>query len=234
MKVAGNRRRRSAAGQAALVCLALLPAGWGCKPGLDYAKPALDVPGGVPRADRAALLVLARRSLRGALTNKFSRPPMDGLTLTARARRPQGVFVSLYYARLSGHSRGKLRGCTGTIKPERPLFQDVMRYTRAAARADTRTSRVSPAELDQIQIEIAAISPPRKIAGPGEIVLGKHGVIIERGDRRATFLPHVPPDRKWDLPRTLNNLSLKAGLPEGAWREKGTRLKIFTAQVWSE
>jgi AMMECR1 domain-containing protein len=47
------------------------------------------------------------------------------------------------------------------------------------------------------------------------------------------FLPQVAPEQGWDLETTLQNLSLKAGLPADAWKE-GASFQVFQADVFGE
>jgi len=38
----------------------------------------------------------------------------------------------------------------------------------------------------------------------------------------------------WDREEFLQNTCLKAGLPPDAWREDGTRIEVFEAEVFGE
>jgi AMMECR1 domain-containing protein len=67
-----------------------------------------------------------------------------------------------------------------------------------------------------------------------EIVLGKHGIVLEKGRRRALFLPQVPGEQGWNLPQTLDALAHKAGLPRDAWRAPDAKFSVFTGQVFEE
>ena len=71
------------------------------------------------------------------------------------------------------------------------------------------------------------------MASHNDIVLGKHGVVLSKGNRRAVYLPQVAPEQNWTLEETLNHLSLKARLPADAWRE-GARFNVFEADVFGE
>ena len=64
-------------------------------------------------------------------------------------------------------------------------------------------------------------------------MLGKHGIVIEKGGRTAVFLPQVPGEQGWDLPTTLSHLSTKAGLSPDAWKE-GASFTVFEAIVFGE
>jgi len=76
-------------------------------------------------------------------------------------------------------------------------------------------------------------TPPAPVASWRDIVLGRDGMTLEKSRRVAVFLPQVAPERGWDLATTLTHLSLKAGLPEGAWRS-GATFETFRAEVFHE
>jgi len=141
--------------------------------------------------------------------------------------RPAGAFVTL-------HKAGRLRGCIGTFEAQEPLAQMAVRMGAAAAVQDPRFSPVTLEELDECEIEISVLSPPRPITSPDEIEIGRHGVQLGRGVHRGVFLPQVAPEQGWDRDTMLDHLCLKAGLPEDAWRRGPVELEVFTAEVFSE
>ncbi|MFC2140489.1 AmmeMemoRadiSam system protein B, partial [Candidatus Auribacterota bacterium] len=138
----------------------------------------------------------------------------------------RGAFVTL-------HKQGSLRGCIGYIEPIKPLLKTVVENAVNACSKDTRFNKVSEAELKNIDIEISILSVPEKIKSHEEIVIGKHGVILEKGFYRSVFLPQVAPEQGWDVKETLDNLSYKAGLPPSGWKE-GATFSTFTADVFGE
>lgn len=181
----------------------------------------------ISAADRKTLLRLARRSLVAAVSGLEPNALTDELRITPRLKRRQGAFVTLKKA-------GRLRGCIGTILPHHPLYEAVIRNARNAALHDSRFSPVTLAELDQLEVEISALSIPAPVGGPADIVVGTHGIILARGQAMATFLPHVATEQGWDRDTTLTHLSRKAGLGPTAWRDAETQFQVYTAEVWSE
>jgi MEMO1 family protein len=140
--------------------------------------------------------------------------------------RPLGAFVTL-------RERGQLRGCIGRFEPDIPIYKVVMEMAIAAATQDYRFPPVSERELDKLEYEISVLSPLRKVKTWKEIEIGKHGVEVVRGTRRGVFLPQVATETGWDLETFMNNLcEHKAGLPSDAWKDPGTDLFVFTAQVF--
>ena len=58
------------------------------------------------------------------------------------------------------------------------------------------------------------------------MTIGVHGLLVERGRGRGLLLPQVPVEWGWDVPMFLRHACLKAGLPEDAWRDGGTSLRL--------
>jgi len=177
--------------------------------------------------DRRLLLRLARRTLEIRL-EKGRMPEVEdlGIEITEAMRRPRAAFVTL-------HREGRLRGCIGGLHATRPLFREVMARAVQAALEDGRFEPVEAKELPELHLEISVLTPPRPVASPAEIVLGRHGIILEKDGRSAVYLPQVAPEQGWGLEETLDHLSEKAGLPPGAWRE-GASFRVFEAEVFGE
>ena len=97
---------------------------------------------------------------------------------------------------------------------------------------DPRFVPVAPQELADLHLEISVLSEPQPIASAEDCVPGKHGIVLTQQDHQAVYLPEVAPHMGWDCPETLRQLSLKAGLPEDAWRN-GAELKVFTSQKFA-
>jgi hypothetical protein len=191
------------------------------------AAPPVPAGEGLTPGEKRTLLRLARASLESAVrTGRSSTALAKGLDITPRLRRDGGVFVTL-------KARGELRGCIGTLSARRPLFEDVIENALNAALHDGRFSPVTQAELAGIDVEVSVLTAPREVPRAEDFVVGRHGIIIERGGRRATFLPQVAPEQGWDRETTLAHLCRKAGLPSDAWRS-GTRFWVYEAIVFGE
>ncbi len=147
-----------------------------------------------------------------------------GIDLEPRLNSHRGAFVTLTTA-------GRLRGCIGYIEGIKPLIGAVADNGRSAAIGDPRFAPVTPGELPDIQIEVSALTPMKPVPGPEEIVIGRHGVVLVKGGRRAVFLPQVAPEQGWDRDTTLTHLAIKAGLEPDAWRQ-GTEFLVFEADVF--
>jgi len=175
--------------------------------------------------DRAVLLRLARAAVTAAVHGRPAPALPDPLNERLRACR--GAFVTLK------SPDGNLRGCIGVIEGRSPLAEAVVTNARAAALEDPRFHPVAVSELPGLHIEVSALTPLRPASGLAEIEVGRHGILLTKGRRKAVFLPQVAPEQGWDLPTTLDHLARKAGLAAGDWRNE-TELHIFEADVMSE
>ncbi len=174
-------------------------------------------------AERRALLALARRVLeRLFLTDTVPLPRPDSPAL----RAPRGAFVTL-------KEKGELRGCIGRMVPDTPLALTVARMAVQAALHDPRFPPVKSWELSSLEIEISALTPFAPVSGPGAVVVGRDGVLLEKGARSAVFLPQVAPEQGWNREELLGRLCEKAGLEAECWK-RGARLSTFQAEVFAE
>jgi len=177
--------------------------------------------------DRAALLKLARASLDDYYAHHRLPEPADlGIAIRPGMEQVMGAFVTL----TKNHA---LRGCIGEILPRRPVYQAVVEHAVDAAIDDSRFRPVTKEELGEISIEISALLPPHEVGSYRDIVLGRDGVVLHKGDASAVFLPQVATEQGWGLEETLSQLAEKAGLEPDAWRN-GARFEVFQAIVFGE
>jgi hypothetical protein len=161
------------------------------------------------------LLGLARASIRHGLTHGKALP-VDLAALEPALREPGAAFVTLR------GPDGALRGCIGSLEARRPLALDVVANAYAAAFRDPRFAPLREDELADLDVHVALLSAPVPFPVASEADLlarlrpGVDGLILEDGERRATFLPAV-----WEqLPRAVDfvrALKRKAGLREDDW-----------------
>lgn len=124
---------------------------------------------------------------------------------------------------------GLLRGCIGNIFPVMPLYESMIRNAVSASSSDPRFLPVRPDELDGLEIEVTVLSPLERIKDKRDIEIGRHGLFIVKDSHSGILLPQVPVEFGWDRDRFLKEVSLKAGLPEDAWKEG--ELYRFTAEI---
>lgn len=133
---------------------------------------------------------------------------------------------------------GELRGCIGTLEAHRTLLQDVKANAHAAAFRDPRFPALTAAELDKTQVEISLLSAMQPMRFSGErdalsqLQPDVHGVVIEYGRHRSTFLPQVW-EQLPDVAEFMAHLKNKAGLPPDFWADE-VRLSIYTVSKWKE
>lgn len=178
--------------------------------------------------DKAMLLRLARDTLTVRVREgRVPTPEEAGVTVTPAMQTVMGAFVTI-------HKNGQLRGCIGEIAPRRPLIEAVQDHAVNAGLNDYRFQSVTADELDDLDFEISALTPPVPVAGVDKIELGTHGIVIRQDGRSAVFLPQVAPEQGWDLPTTLTHLCRKAGLPAEAWKDESMEFTVFEAIVFGE
>lgn len=175
-------------------------------------------------AERDTVLRLAWRTLVGHLTqNPIRDADLAAFDLTPRLQARRGCFVTL-------RKGGQVRGLQGDIDPTRPLYQQVIVFTRRAATRDPRFLPLTERDLGDLVVEIAVIGRRQTIETPAAIHIGEHGVFLEKWGRRALFLPDIPAAQGWTPERTLEELCRQASLPVGAWSQ-GARIEVFTTEI---
>ncbi len=93
---------------------------------------------------------------------------------------------------MSIHSRGRLRGCIGTIAPVRScLAEEIIRNAVSAAAEDPRFDPIRPEELKWLEINVDVLGEPEDIRSTDELDVKRYGVIVTRGHRRGLLLPDL-------------------------------------------
>ena len=177
---------------------------------------------GLSEAEKALLHKIARESIAARLKGRTPQPyeiPSPALKET------RGAFVTL-------KQNGRLRGCIGHIVGRLPLADTVREMAQAAAFEDPRFPPLTPSELDDLEIEISAMTPLKEIGSIDEIQVGHHGLYITNGRRSGLLLPQVAAEYGWDGQTFLEQTCRKAGLPKDAWKASGTKIFTFSADVF--
>jgi AmmeMemoRadiSam system protein A len=145
----------------------------------------------------------------------------------------RGCFVTL-------HKKRELRGCIGFTKPIMPLFEQIIAATKAAAFEDPRFDPLVAEELKDIYIEISILTKPELIKAESiqdyidNIEIGRDGLIIQSNGHSGLLLPQVATEYHWTQEQFLDAVSDKAGLGQGAWKQKEAKIYKFHAEVFSE
>ena len=173
--------------------------------------------------ERQALLRHARFAVRTRLGD-------DGAPVALSPEGPLGApgaaFVTIRHGK-------QLRGCVGVVECHEPLNEVVWRCAGDAATRDPRFPALSLHELTQVTLEISVLGCFEPVSDPGEIEVGRHGVLVERGRHQGLLLPQVPIEFGWDRETFLTQTCIKGGLPPDDW-QRGASLSRFETDCFGE
>ncbi len=175
--------------------------------------------------DKEALLTTARSAIMAL--NENVNPPKINYENFPNLKINAGAFVTLKYL-------NQLRGCIGYIISQTPLIDTVANAAIQAAVNDPRFLPVKKEEMKNITIEISVLSPPVSISDYNEIILSKHGLILNYKNYRSLLLPQVAVEHNFTVEQFLSALFEKAGLDSALWRKDKFNIQTFTAEVFSE
>ena len=141
-----------------------------------------------------------------------------------------GLFVSVYVD-------DDLRGCIGNLNSV-DLQRGIIKNAIMAAFYDDRFPPITEEEFEKMKVSINILSEPEELEySDKQDLLNKlndsFGVIVELGERTATFLPSVwkqLPD-KIDF---LEHLCLKAGLAQDDWTREDAKILVYTSDEFTE
>jgi len=170
------------------------------------------------------LLKTARLTIQKALIKNVSEdfPPLNDEIFSKK----YGMFVTLTI-------NGRLRGCIGYIEGIKPLREAVKELALESAFKDPRFYPLSAEEFEKIKIEISILYPLEEVKDINEIIVGKHGLVMERGYNRGLLLPQVAVEYGWSREEFLNQTCRKAGMESYCW-ENGAKIYKFEAEVFGE
>ncbi len=181
---------------------------------------------GLTQEDKRQLVLLAREVVkRGVRGEKGPDLAEWKRRMSPAVNRPAGVFVTLT-------AHGDLRGCIGYIEGIEPLVEAVADNAYSAAFRDPRFTPVRADEYPHLSFKVSVLTPLEPVKDIGEIVVGRHGLVLSAQGRRGVFLPEVPLEQGWDLTAYLEHLGLKAGLDRQAW--KRATLQKFESIVFGD
>lgn len=154
--------------------------------------------------------------------------PVAGLSQpnSSTLNQSLGAFVTL-------NRQGRLRGCIGNMIGQGPLYNTVARMAYAAAFEDYRFPSLQESEWPEIELDISVLGPMTRCLNPEEIEIGKHGLLLVRGNHSGVFLPQVPVEQHWDRLTYLQQLCGKAGLPPDSWKASDAELYWYEAFVFT-
>jgi len=173
------------------------------------------------QVEKDYLIELVRLSIRSRFDPGVRLPAPISETLEKHC----GAFVTL-------KRHGRLRGCIGHIVGDKPLRETVAEMAQAAAFNDPRFPPLTPDEFAELDVEISILSPLSRCQAM-DVKLGRHGLLVRRGEHSGLLLPQVAREYGWDRETFLTQTCLKAGLPPAAWQDQATEIFCFEAEVFS-
>jgi AmmeMemoRadiSam system radical SAM enzyme/AmmeMemoRadiSam system protein B/AmmeMemoRadiSam system protein A len=140
--------------------------------------------------------------------------------------------VPVYGAFVTLKRGGRLRSCCGFMGQSIALAQAVECAAIRAAKDDPRFPRISPSELEHLEVDVWLLWGPQPMSAKGEdrasaVAIGRHGLQIARGDSRGLLLPGVAVEHHLDARQFLEQVCLKAGLERNDWKRDDTLLMTF-------
>lgn len=182
--------------------------------------------------EKTYLLSLARNAIKHYFKTGRKLEIKPGDVNSKRIIEDGASFVTMHIGKA-------LRGCIGSLEAKRPLVFDVVDNAINSAFGDPRFYELKPEELPKVKFSISVLTKPERlnVTGPEDLleklIPHKHGLIIQYGLHRATYLPVV-----WgqlpDKVQFLNELCQKAGLPQDAWKEPDMEFYIYEAEEFEE
>jgi AmmeMemoRadiSam system protein A len=183
------------------------------------------------RNSKTALLQRARSAIAREIGVRLEQvTPDEDQVPDPEARIPHGLRAGAF---VTIRIKGRLRGCIGYPEPELPLVEVVERCAVSAAISDPRFPPLSAAEWSEVDLELSVLGPIEPVEDIREVIVGRHGLIVEFGRRRGLLLPQVAVEWKWDAVEFAAQTCLKAGLPRDA-PQNGAELFRFEAEVFGE
>ena len=137
-----------------------------------------------------------------------------------------GVFVTL-------KRRRHLRGCTGGLRNQPVVFGEALvDAVEGTVHRDVRFPPISIGEVAHLDLDIWLLSEPERVPEQGEdriraVEVGRHGLVMNRGDKHGLLLPGVPVEHGWDARTFLEQTCVKAGLHPSQWKDEATSLFRF-------
>jgi len=105
--------------------------------------------------------------------------------LTPEMKPKAGVFVSI-------HKGGELRGCIGTIEPQRNnIAEEIIANAIASASRDPRFYPITTDELGELDYSVDILTKPKPVKSRKQLDARRYGVIAEAGGRKGLLLPDL-------------------------------------------
>lgn len=176
------------------------------------------------------LVKFARNVVEGKFTRVKPKIPKNIRHILSEKR---GVFVSL-------HRDHGLRGSAGFLDPNSILGIALERAAYIAAFEDSRFPKLREDELGKTIFEVSLLTKAKLVTVKDpldylkKVVVGRDGLMIQRGENIGVVLPQVPWKNRWGTEEFIQHACVKANLMPDEWKKKGFKLSIFHAEVFKE
>ncbi len=136
-----------------------------------------------------------------------------------------GAFVTL-------KRQGRLRACCGSLGRPMKLSEALFHSAQRTALEDTRLPPLSLSELPFVDVDVTLLYGFQRLKSTGQerisdVVIGRHGVQVQRGESAGLLLPSVAVEHGYDAESFLQQVCRKAGLPSNAWLDAETNVQTF-------
>jgi MEMO1 family protein len=166
----------------------------------------------ISESEKKQLFKIVKNTIEARLFGHKQYVP-DERSITDNLKKPLGAFVTLKID-------GSLKGCIGRFVTTEPLYKVVQESAISSAFEDPRFYPLTKDEFKNTSIEITVLGPLKKIKSIDEIVLGKHGIYIKKGNMEGTMLPQVATENGWTVEQFLGVTSKeKAGFGWDGWKD---------------
>jgi len=159
---------------------------------------------------KSIILNIAKDAIKEAILNVNIIDKEKLIASNPWLKQKGAVFVTI-------NEFNALRGCIGSIIAHRSLIDDIIYNAKAAALNDPRFKPISKEELNNLNVEVSILTPPKLLPYSDiddlrkKIRVGVDGVIINLNGYQATYLPSV-----WEQVKNFDDffssLCVKAGL----------------------
>ncbi|MEO8269670.1 MAG: AmmeMemoRadiSam system protein B, partial [Aureliella sp.] len=186
--------------------------------------------GSLTAEQRSLVLKLAAAGISQTVTRQAMKMPEEVLGSFSQSI-VMGVFVTL--------KRGDvLRGCCGVLGKPMALGPAISSAAKRTATEDHRFTPIAACELPYLNMDVTLLGPFQRLEAVGskraaEIRIGRHGLMIQQGDKSGLLLPAVATERGWGAERFLQAVCAKAGLPPAAWESDESSLMVFEGETFS-
>jgi AmmeMemoRadiSam system protein A len=142
------------------------------------------------KEQKRVILQIAKEAVKEAVLKRDSIDKESLLKSYLFLQERGAVFVTI-------NEFNNLRGCIGSIVAHKSLLDDIVANAKMAALNDPRFNPISPSELDNLDIEVSILTPPKLLEYrdildlKAKIREGIDGVILKYNNHQATYLPSV-------------------------------------------